>query len=42
MRVSGFVYHAHAALTELGFNPVMAECLADHSHKRDDIHERGH
>ena len=30
MRVSGFVYHAHAALTELGFDPIMAEGLADH------------
>jgi hypothetical protein len=28
--VAGFINHAHAAFAELGFDPVMAEGLADH------------
>src|SRR5205085_1006255 len=31
MRIEGPVDHAHSAFTELCFNPVMAEGLADHS-----------
>ena len=38
MRVDGAVHHSHAALADLGVNPVVMESLADHSQLDRHIH----